>query len=389
MKSAPPTAEPELALGLPMSAQVPERRALEVLIDTIPDAMVIIDEDGTIIAYSPRAEAMFGYSIDEVRGENVSLLMPSPDREHHDSYIRRYLATGEHRIIGVGRIVNGRRKNGTVFPLHLCVGDARADDRPLFVGYMHDVSKRAKMRSKLLELQSEIAHVGRIAQAGTLATAIAHELNQPLTAISNYVEAASSALGEATMPRADLEHALANCAHEVQRAGEILRRWRSFIRGGLQEREYFDLKGLVDEALALALADGDGEGVHASSLMDPDLPKVFVGGVEIQQVIVNLLRNALESTRGQASRMIIIGARCADEGMVEVAISDNGPGIDGGMAQRLFQPFETTKKEGMGLGLSISHTIVDAHGGRIWAEPSEFGGTTFRFTIPARKEELM
>lgn len=387
MDEANPSEVPESALGLPMSAQLADRHALEVLIDTIPDAIVVIDERGTIVAFSPTAQAMFGYSLDEVKGENVSILMPSPDRENHDGYIERYLATDEPRIIGIGRIVQGRRKDGSVFPLHLCVGDARSAGRTEFVGYMHDLSKRAQIRAKLLELQSELAHVGRIAQAGTLATAIAHELNQPLTAISNYVEAAAAALTENSTADSVVEQALEKCAHEVQRAGEILRRWRTFVRAGLKERELIDVKGLFDEAMALALADVDSRGVHVSSHIEPSLSPVFVGSVEIQQVIVNLVRNALEATKKQRSRLIVIGARPIERGWIEVAISDNGPGLDEGIAERLFQPFKTTKSDGMGLGLSISHTIVEAHGGRIWAEPSEFGGTTFRFTLPTRMED--
>lgn len=372
---------------------MPIRRALKLqdvasathlrsILETIPDAMVVIDREGRIISFSKAAEKLFGFAEAELLGENVSALMPSPDRERHDGYLQRYIETGEKKIIGLGRLVTGRRRNGTTFPMELSVGEARIGEERIFTGFIRDLTERQEAEKQLHTLQDELAHVSRVTAMGTLATSIAHELNQPLTAIANYVETASDMLKRPDeQALALVREALDECAKEAVRAGQIVRRLRDFISRGDTERQVVSLTRLVNEASALALVSAGSQSLDVSvSMLDDD--RVLVDRVQIQQVLLNLIRNAAEAMQEQPRGRLTISAARTDRGSIEVIVSDNGPGLDPVIGQRLFEPFHSTKKEGMGVGLSICRTIVEAHEGRIWADASPFGGTSFHFTVP-------
>ena len=356
--------------------------ALHALIDTVPDAMIVIDTAGNILSFSKGAERMFGYSEAEVLGENVSLLMPSPDRERHDSYINHYLATGERRIIGIGRVTTARARDGATFPIDLSVGEVSLADRKVFAGFIRDLTDSRQTEQQIHSLQAELAHVSRISSMGTLATSIAHELNQPLTAIAAYVEAARDLLDDPSTE--DIEHvrgALRESADEAIRAGQIVQRLREFISRGETTRHLVKLSKLVNEATALALINGDARGVEFEQELADDETRVLVDAVQIQQVLVNLIRNAIEAMEDSTVRRLVISSQLDAGGMMMVTVSDSGPGLDQHVAERLFHPFVSTKASGMGLGLSICHTIINAHEGRIWAEPSPMGGTQFHFSL--------
>jgi two-component system sensor kinase FixL len=356
---------------------------LRSILETVPDAMVIIDEKGRILSFSKAAERLFGFAEAELVGENVSTLMPSPDRERHDSYLERYLKTGEKRIIGIGRLVTGRRRDGTAFPMELAVGEAIIGDERVFTGFIRDLTERQDYEQRLHTVQAELTHVSRVSAMGTLATSIAHELNQPLTAIANYVESASMMLaaepGEQTI--AMVREALDECAREAVRAGQIVRRLRDYISRGETERRVLSLARLVNEASALAFVGAGTQTVDLTVKIGPD-DLVLVDRVQIQQVLLNLIRNAVEAMHDLPSGRLTISAAHRENGFIEVIVSDSGPGLVPEIAENLFTPFHSTKPTGMGVGLSISRTIVEAHGGRIWADASPYGGTSFHFTLP-------
>ena len=367
------------ALGLNDVASATHLRSI---LETVPDAMVVIDEGGRIISFSKAAEKLFGFAEAELLGENVSALMPSPDRERHDGYLQRYLETGERTIIGIGRLVTGRRRDGTTFPMELSVGEATIGEERIFTGFIRDLTERQEAEKRLHTLQDELAHVSRVTAMGTLATSIAHELNQPLTAIANYVETASDMLktpDEQTI--ALVREALDECAREAVRAGQIVRRLRDYISRGDTERQIVPLTRLVNEASALALVSVGAQSLDVSVTM-PENDEVFVDRVQIQQVLLNLIRNAAEAMRDKSRGRLSIGAIRREEGFIEVIVSDSGPGLDPEVAKRLFEPFQSTNKDGMGVGLSISRAIIEAHEGRIWADASPFGGAAFHFTLP-------
>ena len=360
---------------------------LRSILDTVPDAMVVIDEAGRIISFSAAAERMFGYAERELVGENVSTLMPSPDRERHDGYLERYHRTGERRIIGIGRITTARRRDGSTFPIELSIGEAAIGGSRIFTGFIRDLTERQQTEQRLHSLQDELAHVSRVTAMGTLATAIAHELNQPLTAIANYVETASELLAAPSPERvAVIREALDECAAEAVRAGQIVRRLRDFIARGESERQVVPLGRLVNEASALAFMSVGSRALEFDVRIGAD-ELVLVDRVQIQQVFLNLIRNAVEAMEETAFKRLEISSRKAADGMIEVVVADSGPGLATEALANLFQPFRTTKAAGMGVGLSISQTIIEAHEGRLWAEASAHGGAAFHLTLPDATNE--
>jgi two-component system sensor kinase FixL len=358
---------------------------LHSILDTVPDAMIVIDERGIMTSFSRAAERLFGYSADEAIGKNVKMLMPEPYRGSHDGYVARYLATRERRIIGIGRVVVGERKDGSTFPMELSVGEMHSDRQRFFTGFVRDLSERQVTEARLQELQSELVHISRLTAMGEMASTLAHEINQPLAAIANYLKGSRRML-EGNDAAAPVRDAMDKASEQALRAGEIIRRLRDFVSRGETERKIEHLPKLIEEASALALVGTKERDVRVRFLFDQHGDLVLADRVQIQQVLLNLIRNAVEAMAESPRRELTLTTAARDGGMVEVAVADTGPGLAEQVARQLFQPFVTTKRQGMGVGLSISRTIVDAHGGKIWAEKNENGGTTFRFTLRAVQE---
>ncbi len=364
-----------------------EREAhLRSIFDTAPEAMIVINERGIIQSYGASAERLFGWRPTEVIGRNINVLMPQPFRDQHDGYLRRYLATGEKRIIGIGRIVVGQRKDGSTFPMELAVGEVRSEHGQFFTGFVRDLTERAESEARVQQLQAEVVHISRLSAMGEMASALAHELNQPLSAIANYLNGARRLLERETGSDPRAVEAVGKAADQALRAGDIIRRLRDFLARGEGERSVESLAKLVHEACGLALVGAKEAGVDVRYQLDPHLDRVIVDRVQIQQVVVNLVRNALEAMQGQARRELLVSTKVEDD-MAMVSVADTGPGLDEAAAARLFQPFVTTKAQGMGVGLSISRTIVEAHGGRIWTEVNSGGGAIFRFSVRLAPDE--
>jgi two-component system, LuxR family, sensor kinase FixL len=371
----------ELRLQTTVDELAAREAHLRSILETVPDAMVVIDERGIIESFSLAAERLFGWQEDEVRGHNVKILMPQPYRDEHDSYMERYRATGERRIIGRGRVVVGQRRDGSTFPMQLSVGEVNTSGRRVFTGFVQDLSEQQAHEREIQNLQAELLHVSRLSTMGQMASSLAHELNQPLTATSNYLQAARRFLDAGAAVRAG--EALGKASEQTLRAGQIIRRLRDFVSRGETEKRVVQLSQLIEEASALAMVGAKERGVRIEYRYDPRAPNVLVDRVQIQQVLLNLLRNAIEAMDGSPRRELIIATERLGGDLVEVAVTDTGPGLAPEIAERLFQPFVTTKREGMGLGLSISREIVEAHGGRMSAQTGPEGGTLFRFTVPS------
>jgi two-component system, LuxR family, sensor kinase FixL len=361
---------------------------LKSVLDTVPDATVVIDRAGTIISFNAAAVRQFGYTEPEVVGRNVRILMPEPYRHEHDGYMSRYLETGERRIIGVDRVVVGSRKDGSTFPMKLAVGEMRSGDRLYFTGFIRDLTEREETEARMQEVQSELARLARLNDLGEMASTLAHELNQPLSAIANYSQGAvRMAHQEPDLVPKRLRDAMGEIAAQSLRAGEIIRHLREFVMRGEKQEAPESIRALVEEAGAIALVGSREQGVRTVLNFGRGADLVWTDRVQIQQVLTNLMRNALEAMRDSPRRELTIRT-FAEGALVVVEVSDTGPGIPDEIGERLFRPFVTTKAGGMGIGLSISRRIIAAHGGDISVSRNAQGGATFRFTLPAYKETV-
>jgi two-component system, LuxR family, sensor kinase FixL len=490
-------------------------RETQALMEAAVDAIIVIDDRGLISAANDATLDMFGYESEELLGENVSILMPEPDRGAHDDYMRNHLRTGRARIIGRGREVIAKRKDGTLFPAHLSVGCVRDADPAQFVGIVRDttsehealaalklerdraaaylelhdsilltldaerrireinargsdllgaprqellgrdwlefirgtdecergrlllesalsngasrerefesrdaggaarrihwrciarrapdgtpagwlcsgvdVTDRARREELALLAQERLTRVARFATLGEMAAGVAHELNQPLTAIATYARACEHFLDSPQPDLAETREAVREIGAEGLRAGAIIQRLRQLVRGEHQAHAPTDLNCLIEELRALLLADAK---MHDTTLrigMSPGPLRVNADAIQIQQVILNLVKNALEALADipAGSREISLTTARMVDGSVELRVADNGPGIAPGIVERLFEPFATTKKTGTGLGLASSRTIVQAHGGTIGARPGQPRGAIFFARLPAVEE---
>ncbi|WP_341898269.1 PAS domain S-box protein [Ferrovibrio terrae] len=380
------TAALVLAFGLSYRETIrAERQAAErfrAVIDNAHDAIIAIDAQGSVEMFNRAAERIFGYHAHEVIGRNVHMLMPEPYHGEHDGYLRSYIQTGKAKIIGTGREVQALHKSGTVFPIDLSIGEMRSGSNRGFIGVIRDITERHQSERQVRELTAELVHISRLSAMGQLSSSLAHELNQPLTAIMNYAEAARQMVelsGERSLPK--VKEFLAKTVEQAERAGQIIRRLRSFVEKGPVERSLEELNKVVLDASNLAAIGVRVDGIRMHFDLDDTLPPISIDKIQIQQVVVNLVRNAVEVLHEAQRRELTIRTR-SDAGSQEVSVCDTGPGLDPAIAQKLFTPFLTTKKDGMGIGLSISRSIIEAHNGQLWAEANPGGGTIFCFRLP-------
>lgn len=359
----------------------------QMLMSIVPVAMIVIDTGGIIRAFSKAAEETFGYGEAEVLGRNVAILMGKPHRARHDDYIARYLATGEKRIMGGPRLENARHADGHTFPMELTIGETWYEGAHFFVGFVRPLGKPEFEQRQIGAMLTELAHTSRVAAMGALATAIAHELNQPLTSIANYAEGLRTMIGQGPdfEGREHCLEILDKCCGQAIRSGQLLHRLREFVKGGEPHREAASAAHLINEALSLALINGYRKSIHVDTVLDDDLPCLNVDALQVQQVLFNLLRNSFEAMDSQPGERhdLVIHARRGEGGLVHISVEDSGPGIDPEIAEIVFNSFVTTKAGGMGVGLAICKQIVEAHGGAIWADnASALGGAAFHLTLP-------
>jgi two-component system sensor kinase FixL len=361
---------------------------LRSILDTVLDATIVSDQDGTIVSFNAAAVRQFGYSEEEAIGQNLRMLMPQPYRREHDGYLQRYLATGEKRIIGIDRVVVGQRKDGSTFPMKLAVGETKTDGRQFFTGFVRDLTEREESAARLQEVQTELARLARLNEMGEMASTLAHELNQPLSAIANYVHGSARLLEDWEGEKAErLRDALKEAGQQSLRAGQIIKHLREFVTKGETEKSPQNLRTLIEEAGALALVGSREKGVRSVFDFAAGGDQVMVDRVQIQQVLTNLMRNAVEAMKDSPKKELRVGIMPSGRDEVEVLVEDSGPGIPDEIADQLFKPFTTTKAGGMGIGLSISKRIVEAHGGEMTVARSALGGASFSFTLPAYEEE--
>lgn len=368
-----------------------EHARLQTILDTAVDGIVTIDEHGIVESVNAAMAHIFGYAESEMIGQNVSMLMPEHYARGHDGYLARYLETGERRIIGVGREVEGRRKDGTVFPLSLAVSEFKVDSTPHFTGILRDVTGRREAEREVRRRLDELAHAWRVLALGEMTTGIAHEVNQPLTAIVSYAQACLRMMASGRADAAVLKDALEQITVQGRRAGDIVQHLRQLARKGEVRREALDLNAAVRGVIELVGHEVASRHVPLHLELAAGLPSVPGNRIQIEQVILNLVRNAVDAMgdTDPDRRDLTIQTRADDDAGVEVSVRDTGHGLGDRSVDSLFDTFYTTKHEGMGVGLSISRSIVESHGGRLWAERNPDRGLSFRFRLPQEETDAV
>ncbi|MEM9531208.1 MAG: PAS domain S-box protein [Pseudomonadota bacterium] len=376
--------------------ELPSPQLFDALLEAAVDGIIVIDESATIRIFNNGAEKLFGYHSEEVVGRNVKVLMNAHHGSRHDGYMDHYMETGERRIIGIGREVTAMKKGGEEFPIDLTVGEAPLGENRVFVGIIRDLSRRVaiedeliRQRSQVQELERSLAHFHRTSTLGEMAAGIAHEVNQPLAAMTSYADAGQRLLDRDPVPTDKLKHAMNQISRQARRAGEVIMRMRNMARQQDTPQEVHDLNDVVREILQLAELEARASDAPVKVELAPDLPPVLVDPVQIQQVVLNLVRNGLESLvrHSQASHGVLISTRCSeDDGHVELLVVDRGVGVPEADRERIFDPFHSSKPSGMGIGLSICSTIAERHGGSLRYEPNPVGGSRFILSLPPLEE---
>lgn len=342
------------------------------------DGIITIDEKGVMQSLNPAAAKLFGYDAAELIGKNVSILMPQPYRSEHDTYLRRYLRTGKARIIGIGREVEGQRKDGSTFPMDLGVNAVVVDGKRLFVGFVHDLSERRRIEARLQQL-----HANRLDAIGGMAAAIAHEINQPLAAGKTYLETARRLLNRPPELRpANIDDVLGAASEQIMRAGRITNNLREFVARGEPDKIFQGPHELIRDACELMIGKAGEENVHIDLRLDAKQDRVLADPIQIKQVLVNLMRNSLEAMHGCGRRELTISMTSVEKDLIRTDVADTGIGLPSELKTNLFEPFSGTKAKGLGIGLSISRSIIRAHDGSIWAQANPEAGAIFSFTLP-------
>jgi len=352
------------------------------------DALIVIDGNGLILEFNLAAERLFGYGQADVLGQDVAMLMPEPHRSRHAEYIVRFLSGGEAKIIGRGRQVDGERKDGSHFPMELAVGEVAPGNTARFVGIVRDLTLQRAAEEETQRLQNRLAHVGRFSTMGEMAAGLAHEINQPLSAITTYAEAGKRLL-ENGADAGDLTEVCQKIANQARRAGQVIENLRNFIRKQEVHKDHLDLNAVVKDIVSLINADARAEGIIVEVDYYPGPVPVCGDAIQMQQVLVNLTRNAVDAMKHglYKDRGIRVQIRRSDDHTAEVNVTDYGHGVPAQLADSIFHPFVSTKGDGLGIGLSISRTIAQGHGGDLTYRPNPAGGSVFGFSLPISEEE--
>lgn len=369
-----------------------KHRALhEAVVESALDAIFALDTDGAIQTWPAAAEKLFGYATDEALGASWRMLMPQDRLEEGWTAVSRALNGEAFRLVTAAITKSGQRCDIRVSLAPIREHDGAIAGVAVTVRDITEQLRAAEFarasEARIKALSEELLHVARLTELGQVSAGIAHELNQPLAAMLNYAGLARRLItsSDAASTSKAVE-AITKASEQAVRASEIIRRMRDFVEKRQTSRSMHNINTVVQDAIALGLLGAKGNHLKTKLELAPDLPSVLIDPVQIQQVLVNLLRNAVEALEESPKRELTLSTALAKEGWIEVRVADTGPGIPDHIARRFFQPFVTSKPNGMGIGLPISKSIIDAHGGKLSAEPRPGGGTVFRFTLPVPRQ---
>lgn len=368
------------------------------MINAAVDGIVVIDKTGRITSFNQAAERMFEYQERDLINKNVNILIPAPYKDQHDHFIQGYLQTKNASIIGKGRQTQGLKSDGTMFPIYLSVGEVLDDEEPQFVGIIRDISEQEKYRVESEKIREKLAHISRINAIGEMVAEVAHEIKQPITAIDSYAKAsvniAKSALAKAELANDSMTDDIqkivniqAKIESQVFRATSLSEKLRHFARKTDGHSERLKIDDLISETIDLAKLDSRFS-AHQIKLSLESFPcaYVYVDALQIQQVLLNLIRNGFEAMLEKAGCLLVSCAR-ENASQIKISVRDEGLGLADDIKNTMFDPFVSTKEDGMGMGLAVSQTIVHAHGGDISFSSNDDGGTTFSFVLPTIDSE--
>lgn len=393
------------------------------LLESIPDALLIADESGVIVRVNAQLLKLFGYSNDELLGQSLDKLMPNRFRQEHQSHITTYIEDPYIRPMGDCSGFYALHKTGSEFPVEIYLSPVYANDKMFIAAAIRDITNRkqleeelrrsndeldervgirtkeleqtterlrtemrehARSEERILQLQAELSHISRLSMIGEMTSGLGHELNQPLAAINNYAQGCIRRIQAGKDDNESLVDALQRISREAARASDIIARFRRFAKKEQLQRDWVNIDALICDAVRLSELDSAKHGVEVDLHLSGVMPQVFIDPIQIQQVIVNLVRNAIEATleTPEGKKPVSVHVSSPDEDRIKVSVSDNGHGLLAESVDHLFQPFFTTKANGLGMGLSLSHRIIKAHGGELSAQPNEDSGMTFYFVLP-------
>ncbi len=355
---------------------------LHSVLDTAVNGIIVIDDNATVLIYNRACERLFGYTSDEVVGKNVKLLMPEPVASQHDQFILNYLKTGAAKVVGIGREVIARHKDGTEIPIELSVGEAQTESGHQFIGVLKDLRATKEYEERLRVLQSNLVTMTRVNALDEMGAAIAHEVNQPLTALMLYLQTATRRAKSGDAPDEAMVSLMEKAVSEAERAGQIIQRMRTFVERQAPQCIGTGLASLIDDCIELVrVGHEDNDVEFLSTFSDYDY-QLELDSVQVQQILVNLIRNAGEAVKEQVVKQVVVSVE-RDNDNVFVKVSDTGPGLDEEAVSHLFKAFTGTKRRGLGIGLAISRSIAQNHGGDLLVEPYEEGkGATFTLRLP-------
>ncbi|MTI18829.1 PAS domain-containing sensor histidine kinase [Rhodobacteraceae bacterium RKSG542] len=361
---------------------------LHSVLATAVDGIVVIDADGKILVFNKACEDLFGYKAEEVVGKDVGIIMPGKDADHHQQFVQRYLDTGDKHIIGRGREVIACDRNGVNFPCELSVGEANTPHGRQFIGIIRDLRSKKEADARLSTLQADLIKMTRVNALDEMGAAIAHEVNQPLTAIMLYLQTAARRAKAVALEDDLLNSLMEKAVAEAARASEIIQRMRSFVEKQTIFREKRYLKEVIDECVELVSAGYQGSNVVIANEFANAEYEFALDTVQVQQILINLIRNGVEATKNSEERKVTVRAS-DDEDNVYIEVEDSGPGVTDASAQHLFKAFSGTKKRGLGVGLVISRSIAQNHGGDLTVKPYEEGrGAVFVLRLPKEISEI-
>jgi PAS domain S-box-containing protein len=371
------------ALSATGAAEQAEER-FRLVVEAAPNAMIMVDPAGRITLVNAQAEAVFGYARAELIGLSIERLIPERYHTGHPGDRGRYFASPSARAMGAGRELFGLRKDGSEVPVEVGLNPIRSPEGVFALASVIDITERKRSELELEQQRSELAHLSRVTMLGELSGSLAHELNQPLSAILSNAQAAQRFLASDAPNLEEVREILKDIVEQDKRAGEVIQRLRLLLMKGEVHRQVLDLSEVLLDVLKLVRSDLVNQGVSLGTELAPDLPAVFGDRVQVQQVVLNLVMNGCDAMSGieRPHRRLIVKAAHEDGGGVRVSIADHGCGIPRETLSRVFEPFFTTKRQGMGLGLAVCRSIIEAHNGRLWAESEPGEGATFHFMIP-------